>query len=136
MRSKEFRKVMKSEALKRMERLKIYDFVIDAFESSDRLFCSDYEKVREVPPEILKEIQDWEKKFGCLAYHVVFCKLYGCEIYNALSVSNYIEDWSWENSLIEDNRAIAYTINTTIPEYSESGSIVLDNNRGILQRII
>lgn len=136
MRSKEFRKVMKSEALKRMERLKIYDFVIDAFEFSDRLFCSDYEKVREVPPEILKEIQDWEKKIGCLAYHVVFCKLYGCEIYNALSVSNYIEDWSWENSLIEDNRAIAYTINTTIPEYSESGSIVLDNNRGILQRII
>ena len=136
MRSKEFRKAMKSEALKRMERLKIYDFVIDAFESSDRLFCSDYEKVREVPPEILKEIQDWEKKFGCLAYHVVFSKLFGCDIYSALSVSNYIEDWSWENSLIEVNRSIAYTINTTIPEYSESDSIVLDNNRGILQRIL
>lgn len=136
MRSKRFIEAMKVEAVKRMKQLKISDEAITAFESENKLLCSYYVLQKEVPSVILKEIQDWEKKFGCIAYHVIYSKLYGYEIYNALSVSNYIEDWDYENALIADNRSMAYTINITKPDYSESGSIVLDNNRGILQRII
>lgn len=136
MRSKRFIEAMKVEAVKRMKQLKISDEAFTAFESENKLLCSYYVLQKEVPSEILKEIQDWEKKFGCIAYHVIYSKLYGYEIYNALSVSNYIEDWDYENALIADNRSMAYTINITKPDYSESGSIVLDNNRGILQRII
>lgn len=136
MRSKRFIEAMKVEAVKRMKQLKISDEAITAFESENKLLCSYYVLQKEVPSEILKGIQDWEKKFGCIAYHVIYSKLYGYEIYNALSVSNYIEGWDYENALIADNRSMAYTINITKPDYSESGSIVLENHRGFLRRII
>ena len=136
MRSKRFIEAMKVEAVKRMKQLKISDEAITAFESENKLLCSYYVLQKEVPSEILKGIQDWEKKFGCIAYHVIYSKLYGYEIYNALSVSNYIEDWDYENALIADNRSMAYTINITKPDYSESGSLVLENHRGFLRRII
>ena len=126
----------KQEALYRMNKLNILPDVIETFEKSSEIKCSDYGKIIAVPENILKDIRRWEADYGCLAYHVVHSKLWGFEIYNALSVSNYIEDWDYENALIADNRSMAYKINITKPDYSESGSIVLDNNRGILQRII
>jgi len=33
-------------------------------------------------------------------------------------------------------RTMAYTINVSKPDFSESGTIILENHRGILQRII
>ncbi len=71
-----------------------------------------------------------------MVYHVVYSRLYGYEIYNALSVSNYIEDWEYETFMIDQGGTMAYTINVSKPDYSESGSIVLENHRGILRRIL
>lgn len=129
------REIMKLEALERMRQLNIRKEIKDAFGMSEKLVCSNYERVTEVPPLILKEIRAWEERYGNLAYHVVYSELFGCKIYNALSVSAYREDWSYERALIGDSCSMAYTINQTIPDYSESGSIQLLNHDGILLRI-
>lgn len=129
------RETMKLEALERMKRLNIKQDIRDLFGASEKILCSNYDRVTEVPSMILKEIKKWEERYGNLVYHVVYSELYGCKIYNALSVSAYKDDWNFENALIDDVRSMAYTINVTIPEYSESGSIQLLNVQEILQRI-
>jgi hypothetical protein len=126
----------KQEALYRMNKLNILPDVIDTFEKSSEIKCSDYGKIIAVPKNILKDIRRWEADYGCLAYHVVHSKLYGFEIYNALSVSNYKEDWDYETTMIDKGRTMAYTINVSKPDFSESGTIILENHRGTLQRII
>lgn len=136
MRSRKFKEAMKAEAVKRMKGLKLSDEAIIAYESENKLLCSYYVLQSEVPHKILTEIRNWEKEFGNLVYHVVYSRLYGYEIYNALSVSNYIEDWEYETFMIDQGGTMAYTINVSKPDYSESGSIVLENHRGILRRIL
>lgn len=127
--------LLKQEAIKRMKMLKINDDVVTIFNSSNKLLCSNYGFITEVPPNILQQIKDWEKEYGNLAYHVIYSKLFGYEIYNALSVSYYKEDWIYERRIINDGRAMAYTINVTKPDYSESGSIQLAYFSGLLMRI-
>ena len=128
------KEAMKNEAIKRMKVLGIRADIINAFEE-DKLLCVNDGKVIDVPLVILNKIRAWEEKFGNLAYHVVYSELWNYKIYNALSVSRYKEDWKYEQSLIDNGWAMAYTINVTKPEYSESGSICLLNQSGILQRI-
>lgn len=127
--------LLKQEAIKRMKMLKINDDVVTIYNSSNKLLCSNYGFITEVPFNILQQIKDWEKRYGNLAYHVIYSKLFGYEIYNALSVSNYKEDWIYERGIINDGWAMAYTVNVTKPDYSESGSIKLYNFQGILERI-
>ena len=96
------REAMKIEALKRMKQLGLREKIINTFKAEDKLLCSERERLKEVPPEILKGIREWEDNYGCMAYHVVHNELYGYDIYNALSVSNYLEDWIYERRLIND----------------------------------
>ena len=126
---------MKNEALKRMKDLGIKKQIINCFEKSNKLLCSNYGKITEIPPNILKEIRNWEKQFGNLAYHVIYSELWGFQIYNALSVSCYYEDWDFENEIMKNRWVMAYTINVTKPDFSESGSILFHNYDGILERI-
>lgn len=124
---------MKREAVKRMYRLKLNFAVIDDFEYG-RLRCSDHDKMTAVPDEILKEIAEWEKQFHNLVYHVIHGDFMH-ETYECLSVSCYKEDWDYENSIMDDNWVMSHSINISIPAYTESGSIKIKNNNGILQRI-
>ena len=125
---------MKSEAIKRMKALEIRADIINAFEE-DKLLCVKDGKIIDVPLGILNKIREWEEQFGNMAYHIVYSELWNYKIYNALSVSCYEEDWKYEQSLIDNGWAMAYTVNVIKPEYSESGSIRLTNQSGILQRI-
>lgn len=129
------REAMKIEALKRMKQLGLREKIINTFKAEDKLLCSERERLKEVPPEILKGIREWEDNYGCMAYHVAHNELYGYDIYNALSVSNYLEDWIYERRLIDDMCSMAYMINVTKPDYSESGSIQLTRRLGLLMRI-
>lgn len=124
---------MRKEAVKRMYRLGLNFSVIDDFEYG-RLRCSDHDKMTDVPEEILKEIAEWERKFHNIVYHVVHGD-FGYETYECLSVSNYKEDWDYENSIMDDNWVMSHSINIDIPSYTESGSIKVINNNGILKRI-
>ena len=124
---------MKQEAISRMQRLELDEFVIEDFKNG-KLSLSDHNRITDVPEDILKQIKEWENKYHNLVYHVVHGG-FGYETYECLSVSNYKEDWDYEDSIMDDNWVMSHSINISIPAYTESGSIKVKNNNGILQRI-
>ena len=93
-----------------------------------------------VPEEIQKQIAAWEKKYHNLVYHVIHSKMitpWGAyEIYDCLSVSCYRDDWDYERGLIDDDWVMSHGINVTKPEYTESGSIKIENHSGVLKRVV
>lgn len=126
---------MKDLAIEYMSGLKIRQQVIDQFKEDDKILCSKGNFIVDVPEAVLKQIRAWEDEFKNMAYHVVYSDFYGCRIYNALSVSHYKEDMSFEKTLITRSRAMSHSINLTIPEYTDSGSIGLREHNGVLERI-
>ena len=130
---KETFEAMRTEALTRMQMLRLNKDIIYSFVFDQQLKCSENNKVTDVPNKIIKEIEEWQNKFGNLVYHVIHSD-YICETYECLSVSCYKEDWEFERNLINDGWVMSHSINITIPEYTESGSIGIQNNNGILKR--
>jgi hypothetical protein len=126
---------MQEEAVKRMKKLHIDSEAIRLFQDEKKLRCSYENEITDVPDYIQDEIEKWEKEFKNLVYHVVYSDIYGYRIFNCLSVSCYKEDMHYENSIMMDNRVMAYCINLTIPEFTESGSIIVAVNNGVLLRL-
>lgn len=125
---------MKDEAVNRMRMLGLDNGIIDDFAVNGELRCSNFGEITDVPADVLKEIEEWENKFHNLVYHVIHGGFMH-ETYECLSVSCYNEDWDYENSIMDDNWVMSHSINISIPKYTESGSIKIKNNNGILQRI-
>ncbi|ADL36113.1 hypothetical protein bpr_II175 (plasmid) [Butyrivibrio proteoclasticus B316] len=125
---------MKNEAIRRMESLKIREDVIADYKETGKIWCSDKDKITDVPEDILREINRWEAQFGNLVYHVIR-GYFGYSTYECLSVSRYKEDWGYERELIDDSWVMSYSINMDRPCYTESGSIKVENKDGVLMRI-
>lgn len=141
------REAMKDEALDRMELLGLPSYSRAALKQSNMLTLSDINdlvcssRVDGVPEEIMKQIKAWEEKYGALIFHVIHTKgLYlGFEYYDCLSVSPYESDWDYERDLMEDRGdtwAMAFSINLTKPEFTESGTIKIENHSGVLKRVL
>lgn len=133
---------MKEEACSRMACLRLPPKVIEAFRNNSILKCSDGIAMVDVPENILNEIKDWENKYHNTVYHVIHCngiyEPYTFETYECLCVSCYRDDWNYERNTVEANRGtwiMSHSINVTVPEYTESGSILIVNMHGILKRI-
>lgn len=141
------REAMKYEALERMELLGLPLYAQAAFKVDNYLTLSDISdkvcqsRVDGVPEDIMKEIKSWEEKFGGLIFHVIHTKgIYlGFETYDCLSVSPYESDWDYERDMMEDRGdtwAMAFRINLTKPEFTDSGTIKIENYSGVLKRVL
>lgn len=141
------REEMKKEALERMELIGLPPYAKAAFKVDNYLTLSDISdkvcqsRVDGVPEDIMKEIKSFEEKFGALVFHVIHTKgLYlGFEYYDCLSVSSYESDWDYERDLMEDRGdtwVMAFSINLTKPEFTESGTIKIENHSGVLKRVL
>lgn len=141
------REAMKNEALERMELLGLPPYAKAAFKVDDYLTLSDVSdkvcqsRVDGVPEDIKKLIKEFEEKFGALIFHVIHTKgIYvGFEYYDCLSVSPYESDWDYERNLMEDRGdtwVMSYSINVTKPEFTESGTIKIENHSGVLRRVL
>lgn len=141
------REAMKDEAFERMELLGLPPYAKAAFKVDDYLTLSDISdkvcqsRVDGVPEDIKKLIKAYEEKFGALIFHVIHTiGLYeGTETYDCLSVSPYESDWDYERGLMEDRGdtwAMAFCVNITKPEYTETGSIKIENHSGVLKRVL
>jgi hypothetical protein len=120
-----------------MQQLGLESAVIDDLILRDKIVCSDYGMFKDVPEEIKKKIEDWEKKYHNFVYHVIHSNLYGFEIYDCLSVSCYRSDWNYENDCINYRHSpMSYSINVTKPKYTESGLIVVAVRKGVLKRLV
>lgn len=138
------RESMKDEALDRMELLGIPSYARAALKQSDMLTLSDINdlvcssRVDGVPEEIMKQIRAWEEKYGNFVYHVIH-SVGVFEMYNCLSVSGYGSDWDYERGLMEDSSdvwSMAFCVNVTKPQYTEAGSIMIENHSGVLKRVL
>lgn len=125
---------MKDEAVNRMRMLGLDNGIIDDFAVNGELRCSNFGEITDVPADALKEIEEWENKFHNLVYHVIHANFW-YETYECLSVSCYKEDWGYENGIIRTNWVMSHSINKNKPEYTESGSIKVVNNNGMLKRV-
>lgn len=130
------KEAMKEQSLKRMRKLQIHEFVINEFENSDKILCSDNNKVTEVPPEIMEDIIKFSELYGNMIFHVLHSNFMNCELWEYLTVSPYPEDWEYENDLIDDMWTMSRSINMTIPDFTESGSIKVINKNGVLKRVM
>lgn len=125
---------MRKEALIRMEKLGLNNLVFSRFFLKGELKCSDNTKVTDVPEFILSEIKAYQDEFKSLVYHVVHTHFCGMDTYECLTVSPYEEDWDYERP-DDKGWTMSHSINLTIPENTESGSIQLVNKLGVLIRV-
>lgn len=129
------REERKSESIKRMQQLGLEPAVIDDLILRDKIVCSDYGIIKDIPEEIKKKIEDWEKKYHNFVYHVIHSHVYNCEIYDCLSTSCYKDDWSYENKRLLDGWPMSHSFNLSIPDFTESGTIFIKEYNGTLMRM-
>jgi hypothetical protein len=135
---------MKTEANGRMLMLGLPLEIIKKFSADNKLMCSDGASFVEVPEEIQKQIAAWEKKYKNLVYHVIHTPKNSWEFnghkalfetYECLCISHYKEDWSYEKACLNDFYPMAHVINVSVPDYTETGLVQIENRKGILKRI-
>ena len=129
------KKAMKEEALARMAKHKLLGKCIMDYNTLDIVMCSENGIVRKLNEKENKIVQDYEKTSGCLVYHIIHSFSNIGETYELLRVSNYMDDWTYENSNLEKGIILVYAQNMTHPDWSESGSIEVENYKGALFRI-
>ena len=114
----------RTEALKRMELLKLHENVIDDFKEIALLNQSEHGGILYwVEGEMEKKIREWEEKTGNLVYHVIHDYTEFGELLSLLYVSTYEEEWETDREDIQDGYALAYVMNLTDDWCSEYGSI-------------
>ena len=114
----------RTEALKRMELLKLHENVIDDFKEIALLNQSELGGILYwVEGEMEKNIREWEEKTGNLVYHVIHDYTEFGELLSLLYVSQYEDEWETDREDIQDGYALAYVMNLTDDWCSEYGSI-------------
>lgn len=87
-----------------------------------------------VPDEILEQIREIEGNYGILTYMVVKTETEFGVLYDLIYVGRDKDDWEIDAGLMEDSVTMSYCINSTIPEFSEFGTIGLGNKLGGMYR--
>lgn len=114
----------RTEALKRMELLKLHENVIDDFKELSLLNQSELGGILYwVEGEMEKKIREWEEKTGNLVYHVIHDYTEFGELLSLLYVSTYEDEWETDREDIQDGYALTYVMNLTDDWCSEYGSI-------------
>ena len=72
---------MKNECIRRLKYLNLCASAIDDFEKLRKISMSDKDKIVDVPENILKYIEEWEKKFGNMVYHVILIQTFFLELW-------------------------------------------------------
>ena len=114
----------RTEALKRMELLKLHENVIEDFKEISLLNQSELGGILYwVEGEMEKKIREWEEKTGNLVYHVIHDYTEFGELLSLLYVSTYEDEWESDREDIQNGYALAYVMNLTDDWCSEYGSI-------------
>ena len=124
---------LKDEVKKRMELLRLDKKIIDDYLDNHKIWTS-ADVLRPATPEELEHVRNFELPFGDSIYHIIHADFMGCDVINMLSVSPYLEDWEYEQGLIISGAAMSRSDNITRPDWSESGTIYIRNESGVLKR--
>ena len=132
------RKNKKEEAIKRMKALGLFQPCIKAFEKYDEVQLTEptgglYEFSDDA--ELKAKVKEFEEEYDALVYHVIHTYTQFGELYNFLYVSDYEEEWEYDNEDIKSDYAIAYVWNKSDEWCSEIGSITIRELFGGLVRV-
>lgn len=131
------REMKKEEAVKRMKELNIIDDAIKQFKNDDVVMVTE-------PPmgglywlddEEKEMLHKFEEEHDALVYMVVRAFTQFGKMDSLLYVSDWQEEWEYENEDLKDGYAMSYTINHDMPDCSEFGSIAVKPMFGGLIRI-
>lgn len=128
--------IKKQEAIQRMKALGIFSQTIKQFKSglvsySEPPMGANYW----VDDDQKKIIKEFEEENNALVYFVIRSYTEFGKLDAFLYVSDYEEEWEMDRADISDDYALAYVYNYDIPEYSEFGSVVVQNRFGGLVRV-
>ena len=131
------REMKKEEAIKRMKALGIINDAIEQFKNDDIVMVTE-------PPlgglywltnEEKEMVREFEEEHDVLVYMVVRAFTQFGKMDSLLYVSDWQEEWKYENEDLKDGYAMSYTINHDMPDCSEFGSIAVKPMFGGLIRI-
>lgn len=131
------REVMKEEAVKRMEKLGLHYNVIRDFSKKNSVLnkSEEYGALYWLTEEEKKMVEEVEKEYNIMVYHVIHHNAEFGECYCMLYVSRYEDEWESENVLLNDNIVYAYVYNKDIEDFSEFGTIGIKPRFGGLIRV-
>jgi hypothetical protein len=120
------REIKKEEAIKRMKALDLYGSYINSFKKDDEIFLSEmtggvYELSNE--KELKAKIKEFEEEYNALVYHVIHTFTEFGELYSFLYVSDYEEEWEYDNESLKEGYALVYVWNKDDEWCSEFGEI-------------
>lgn len=127
----------KVEAIKRMRVLGIFGPTIQQFNRENLVSYSE-------PPmganywlddEQARIVREFEKEYNALVYFAIRSYTEFGKLDSFLYVSDHEEEWEMDSEDIAYGYALAYVHNYDIPEYSEIGSIAVQNRFGGLVRV-
>lgn len=132
------REIKKVEAINRMKALDLFKPCINAFKTRNEVQLSEitgglYEFSND--DDLNTQIENFEKEYNALVYHVIHTYTTFGELYNFLFVGDYEEEWEMENENIQDGYTFAYVWNKTDEWCSEFGSIMVEEKFGGLVRV-
>ena len=125
----------KLEALKRMKLLNLHPTVIDEFMQQDKLNLSEFGGFLYWLDESQQRVvEDFERKYNALVYHVIHSFTEFGELLTFLYVSDYPEEWDMDTHSLQAGIPIAYVKNLSNDCCSEFGSVGIRPNNGGLIR--
>lgn len=122
------------EAIYRMELLSFPSKVREEFCASGKVHCSEDTRVNLKECDFVSSVREFEKVYNALVYYGIHSVCYGYEMLSLLFVSSYESAWQTDRLMLMQNQTIAYILNLNVPEFSEFGTIVIDNIDGTLIR--
>lgn len=130
----ENRTEMVNEAIARMKILKMRENTIRDLETKGIINYSDYhgfqfwfkkDAASRIPGEVFDELKSFEERTGYLVYHVIQSLTGIGTMWSLLYISKDADEWEFEKKELENGFLYAYVYNSTYPELSEAGSIMV-----------
>lgn len=129
----------REEAVRRMQMMGLMSNVIKDFKQGRLNFSEGvgflYWIDESTENELLKRVRDFEKEHDAVVYHVIHNRTNFGELYSFLYVSQYDEEWEYDDEDIKAGYAVAYVENINYPDCSEFGSISFQPANGGLMRV-
>ena len=88
-----------------------------------KLFVSERGTMRLADEAERVMVENFEKKYDAIVYHVIHQWTNIGELYSLLYVSSYEEEWEADKEDLKNEQCLAYVINIDMPTCSEFGSI-------------
>lgn len=132
------RELKQMEAVRRMKSMHIMPDAIKLFRDENKVLVSEnpYGFMYQTNEEQAKLIAEFEAEHNALVYHanLVRTRELG-DLLSLFYVSNHIEEWEMDRSDLPEHFVFVYTINLSIPEFSEFGMIEFRAVNGGIKRI-